>query len=217
MEKGNEEKAKRKLNLKNLKKVAKELVFITAAGAVITYSIKTFSKQSIKFKTYKGERDLFDYSDFLEDHNINYRESYAEAHGDNVTIYVKTPGEHIVAFDNPNTLEEIATMYGMKKEDLIYMNHLKENQALEIGQKIKIYWYKEYTFTLEELDNSSKWTYHNVAPGETLSSIAETYNTTIEEIMKNNEEIKDQNEITVGNTIKIKKQKNKEKQKNLQK
>ena len=216
MEKGTEN-SKRKLNIKNLKKLAKELAFISAAGVVITYSIKTFSKQSIKFNTYKGPRDLSDYEDFLEEHDINYRESKAEAHGENVTILVKIQGEHIVTFTNPNTIEDIIKLYGMTKEDLIYMNHLKENEALKIGQKLKIYWFKEYTFTLEELDNSSKWIYHNVAPGETLSSIAEIYNTTPEEIMENNEEIKDKNEIMAGSTIKIKKQKKKEKQKALKK
>lgn len=217
MEKGTEKKPKRKLNVKNIKKLAKEIMLIASLSSVIVYSVKTFSKQSIKFNTYKGERDLADYDEFLKKYDIDYRESYAEAHGDNIKIYVKTPGEHIVTLTNPNTIEDIIKLYGMKKEDLIYMNGLKENQALEIGQKLKIYWYKEYDFTLEELDNSSKWIYHNIAPGETLSKIAELYNTTEEEIMQNNEEIINKNEIQAGSTIKIKKQKKKEKQKTLEK
>jgi len=217
MEKGTEEKSKKKLNKKNIKKLVKELMLIASLSSVIVYSVKTFSKQSIMFNTYKGKRDLSDYDEFLRNHDIDYREAYAEAHGDNIKIYVKIQGEHIVALTKPNTIEDIAKLYGMKKEDLMYMNGLKENQALEIGQKLKIYWYKEYDFTLDELDNSSKWIYHNIAPGETLSSIAEQYNTTEEEIMKDNEEIINKNEIQAGSTLKIKKQKKKEKQKTLEK
>lgn len=217
MEKGKEEKSKKKLNIGNIKKLAKEIILIAGLSSVIIYSAKSFSKQSVKFNTYKGERDLSDYDDFLKDYDINYKESHAEAHGDNVTIYVKQPGEHIVTFENPNTIPDIAKLYKMNIEELTYMNHLKKNQALKVGQKLKIYWLKEYTFTLEELDNSSKWIYHNIAPGETLSKIAENYNTSEEEIMKNNEEIINKDEIQAGSTIRIKKQKKKEKQKTLKK
>ena len=106
----------------------------------------------------------------------------------------------------------------MDKEEFLRINHLKEEQALEVGQKLEIYWYKPHNFTLEELDASSDWNYHLVQEGETLSEIAEKYNITEEEIMKNNKEITDPNTIKAGSTIKIEKtEKEKEKVKTQKK
>lgn len=218
MEKGTEEKKPKKSSKIKLKKeILKDLAILTSGLCLVTYTIKKFSYQKIEFTTDKGKRELADYEDFLEHHDINYRDAYAESKGDIVTVYVKTKGEHLVGFENPNTIDDIANFYKMDKEDLIRMNHLKDKQPLEIGQKLEIYWYKPYNFTLEELDNSSDWEYHLVKEGETLSQIAELYNTTEETIMENNKEIIDKNQIKAGSTIKIKKQKNKEKQKTLEK
>ena len=216
MEKGTEEK-KTKKGIPFRKEILKDLAILTAGIGLVTYTVKKFSYQKIEFTTDKGKRELADYEDFLEHHDINYRDAYAESNGNVVTVYVKTKGEHLVGFENPNTIDDIANFYKMDKEDLIRMNHLKDEQPLEIGQKLEIYWYKPYNFTLEELDNSSKWEYHLVQEGETLSQIAELYNTSEEIIMENNEEIKNANEIKAGSTIKIKKQKSKEKQKTLEK
>ena len=216
MEKGTEEK-KPKKRLKLKAEILKDLAILTAGASLVVYTTKKFSYQKIEFTTDKGKRELADYEDFLEHHDINYRNAYAESKGDIVTIYVKTEGNHIVGFDNPNTIEDIVSFYKMDKEDFLRMNHLKDKQPLEIGQKLEIYWYKPYNFTIEELDNSSKWEYHLINEGETLSQIAEKYNTTEEEIMENNKEIKNANEIKAGSTIKIKKQKSKEKQKTLEK
>ena len=209
MEKGTKEtKPKKKLKLK--KEILKELAILTAGVSLVVYTTKKFSYQKIEFTTDKGKRELADYEDFLEEHDINYRESFAESEGDIVTIYVKTKGEHIVGFDNPNTIQDIVSFYKMDKEDFLRINHLKDKQPLEIGQKLEIYWYKPYNFTIEELDSSSKWKYHLVQEGETLSQIAEKYNTSEEIIMDNNEEITNPNEIKTGSTIKIpKKQKEK--------
>ena len=206
MEKGTEEKKPKKgIKLKLKKEILRDLAILTAGISLVAYTTKKFSYQKIEFTTDKGKRELADYEDFLEHHNINYRNSYAESRGDIVTVYVKTNGEHIVGFDNPNTIDDIVNFYKMDKEDLLRMNHLKDKQPLEIGQKLEIYWYKPYNFTLEELDNSSDWNYHLVKEGETLSQIAEQYNTTEEIIMENNKEIINPNEIKAGSTIKIEK------------
>ena len=202
----------KKFSLKNikLKKGIYKDILAFAVGTTIIVSItKSFANQKNEFDTYKGKRDLRDYEDFLEDYDIDYRNSYAEAQGDIVKIYVKTKGEHIVTLTNPNTVDDIVDLYKMNKEDLLMMNNINENQPLKLGRKLKIYWYKEYDFTLEELDESSKWIYHYIAPGETLSQISDHYDISIEEIKKYNDEIIGDN-IQANTTIKIpKKQKTK--------
>lgn len=196
----------KKISFKKFK-YKKELLALAAGIGIVTYVTKSFANQKNEFETYKGTRDLKDYEDFLEEHDIDYRNSYVETDGDIITIYVKTPGEHIVTLTNPNTINSIVELYEMKKEDLLEMNKLKDNQPLKVGQKLKIYWYKEYKFTLEELDESSKWIYHYVVPGETLSGLSDNYDISIEEIKEYNKEIIGYN-IQAGTTIKIpKKQK----------
>lgn len=192
------------------KAIYKEALGIITAVGIVTFISKGIANQKNEFDTYKGKRDLKDYEDFLEEHDIDYRNTYAKAEGDLVKIFVKTPGEHIVTLTNPNTIDDIVELYGMNKEDLLMLNNLKDNQPLELGTKLKIYWYKEYDFSLEELDESSKWIYHYVMPNETLEQIAEKYNISIEEIKKNNKDIINENEIQANTTIKIpKKQKTK--------
>lgn len=206
MEKGKEEtKSKKGVKIKLKKEILKDLAILTSGLCLVTYTVKKFSYQKIEFTTDKGKRELADYEDFLEHHDINYRNAYAESKGDIVTIYVKTNGEHIVGFDNPNTIDDIANFYKMDKEEFLRINHLKENQSLELGQKLEIYWYKPYNFTLEELDETSDWNYHLVQEGETLSELAEKYNTSEEKIMDDNKEIIDPNKIKAGSTIKIEK------------
>lgn len=192
------------------KAIYKEALGIITAVGIVTFISKGIANQKNEFDTYKGKRDLKDYEDFLEEHDIDYRNTYAKAEGDLVKIFVKTPGEHIVTLTNPNTIDDIVELYGMNKEDLLMLNNLKDNQPLELGTKLKIYRYKEYDFSLEELDESSKWIYHYVMPNETLEQIAEKYNISIEEIKKNNKDIINENEIQANTTIKIpKKQKTK--------
>lgn len=217
MEKGTEEK-KTKKGIPFRKEILKDLAILTAGISLVVYTTKKFSYQKIEFTTDKGRRELADYEDFFEHHDINYRDAYAESKGNIVTVYVKTKGEHIVGLTNPNTINDIVNFYKMDKEEFLRINHLKEEQALEVGQKLEIYWYKPYNFTLEELDASSDWNYHLVQEGETLSEIAEKYNITEEEIMKNNKEITDPNTIRTGSTIKIEKtEKEKEKVKTQKK
>ena len=170
-----EEKKHKKLKLR--KGLYKDLLAIIASAGVMAYTIKVFSKGKYEFETYKGTRDLYDYEDFLEENDIDCREAYAEAEGDTVYIYVKTPGEHIVTLTNPNTIDDIVKLYNMKKKDLLTMNNLKENEPLELGQKLKIYWYQDYKFSLEELDENSDFIYHEIEPGETLTQIVKDYNT----------------------------------------
>lgn len=166
------------------------------------------SNNNTKFQTYKGERNLEDYKDFLKENDIDYKECYAEANESIITVYEKTYGTHIVTETNANTIDEIIDLYGMEKTDFLNLNFMQERD-LKLGEKLKIYFYKEYTFTLEELDESSEWIYHYVMPGETLSEIAQYYDITLEELAQENR-IGNISKIEAYTTLKIpKKQKEK--------
>lgn len=166
------------------------------------------SNNNPKFQTYKGERNLEDYKDFLEQNDIDYKECYAEANENIITIYEKTYGTHTVTETNANTIDEIINLYGMEKIEFLNLNYMQERE-LKLGEELKIYFYKPYTFTLEELDESSKWIYHYVMPGETLSEIAQYYDITLEELAQENR-IGNISKIEAYTTLKIpKKQKEK--------
>ena len=74
------------------KAIYKEALGIITAVGIVTFISKGIANQKNEFDTYKGKRDLKDYEDFLEEHDIDYRNTYAKAEGDLVKIFVKTPG-----------------------------------------------------------------------------------------------------------------------------
>lgn len=181
----------------------KMLALLTSMTLASTVSCDNKTKET--FNTYKGERNLEDYKDFLEQNNINYKECYAEANESIITIYVKTYGTHIVTETNPKTINEIIELYDMDKIDFLNLNHMQERE-LKIGEEFKIYFYKPYNFTLEELDESSNWEYHYVMPGETLSQIADYYGITLDELVQVNR-IGNLSKIEAYTTLKIPKNK----------
>ncbi len=185
------------------KQLYKDLLALATGAGIIALTAKSFGNQKNEFQTYKGKRDLRDYKKILQENNIDYINSYAIAEGDIVKIYVKTNGTHIVTRLNANTIDKITELYEMDKEDFLRMNNLKENETLKTGTKLKIYWYKEYDFLLEDLDESSKWIYHYVMPGETLSGLSDYYDISIEEIEKNNKDELDDGMLLAYSTIKI--------------
>ena len=187
----------------NRKDLYKKFLNLIALVGTATILVQGFGDKKYEFKTYKGKRNLKDYEDFLKGKNIDYRNSYVEAEGNMVRIFEKEKGKHLITENNPNSINEIVEMYKMNKEEFLKINNLHDNQPLKIGMELKIYWYKEYDFTLEELDESSKWIYHYVLPGENLEKIAQQYDISEEEIRKNNSEIFNENQIKTYSTIKI--------------
>lgn len=187
----------------NRKDLYKKFLNLIALVGTATILVQGFGDKKYEFKTYKGKRNLKDYEDFLKGKNIDYRNSYVEAEGNIVRIFEKEKGKHLITENNPNSINEIVEMYKMNKEEFLKINNLHDNQPLKIGMELKIYWYKEYDFTLEELDESSKWIYHYVLPGENLEKIAQQYDISEEEIRKNNSEIFNENQIKTYSTIKI--------------
>ena len=194
---------KEKSKIKLRKGLYKDILKLIALTGTITILAKGFGNQKNEFETYKGKRDLRDYQEFLDENDIDYRNSYAEAEENIVRIYEKQKGKHIITEESPNTIDEIVDMYKMDKKDFLKMNNLQDSQTLKIGMELKIYWYKEHDFTLEELDASSKWLYHYILPGETLEQIAQQYNVSEEEIRRNNPKVFNENQIESYSTLKI--------------
>lgn len=163
------------------------------------------SQETYSFETQKGERNLKDYEDYLDNQGINYKNCKIEVIN-NIIILKET--KHIKYTVSKNeTINEIVNKYEMDKKEFLKINNLSENEQLKKGQNIKIIYKTEYIFTIEELDQQSNWQYHLILPGETLSEIAELYDTTPEEIQKENN-IKDINTIEQYKTLRIKKETN---------
>ena len=99
---------------------------------------------------------------------------------------------HIVK--SGETLSAIASKYGVSVENIKKWNNLSSDK-LSIGQKLTI------NPTTKSNNNSSTQKMHTVKSGETLSSIANKYNTTVDAIMKANN-LKS-TKIYVGQKLKI--------------
>lgn len=163
------------------------------------------SQETYSFETQKGERNLKDYEDYLDNQGINYKNCKIEVIN-NIIILKETKYIKYTVSKN-ETINEIVNKYEMDKKEFLKINNLSENEQLKKGQNIKIIYKTEYIFTIEELDQQSNWQYHLILPGETLSEIAELYDTTPEEIQKENN-IKDINTIEQYKTLRIKKETN---------
>jgi len=99
---------------------------------------------------------------------------------------------HIVK--SGETLSAIASKYGVSVENIKKWNNLSSDK-LSIGQKLTI------NPTTQTSSKTAKQQMHTVKNGETLSSIANKYNTTVDAIMKANN-LKS-TKIYVGQKLKI--------------
>ncbi|MFL5728485.1 MAG: LysM peptidoglycan-binding domain-containing protein, partial [Cytophagaceae bacterium] len=100
--------------------------------------------------------------------------------------YLVEPGE---------TIYGISTKYHVAVADLLEINPELEN-GLKVGQMISIPY--DSTFAKEQKKDDNVIT-HKVQPGETLYSLSKKYNTTVNDLLKNNNmELKAGQEIIVG-------------------
>ncbi len=95
-------------------------------------------------------------------------------------IHVVQPGE---------TAESIANLYGLPVERLIIENAILYPNNLVVGDTMVIL-YPEITYTIQE--------------GDTLAGIAETYNVTVMDLLRNNPHLSDREYLIPGETIVIK-------------
>lgn len=114
--------------------------------------------------------------------DISYKDSDSKVIGEKGYKYITVKQDDSlfqIALENDMTLTEIAEI-----------NDLQEPYNIKVGQKIKVY--NSGTKTENKLvvndgnTNTNKNKYHVVAQGESLYSISKSYNTTMDEIVKNN-------------------------------
>jgi len=89
-----------------------------------------------------------------------------------------------------DTLSEIAQKFGTNVTTLVGLNNIKNANLIRVGQKLKI-------------PSDQKYMTYKVKSGDTLSRIAQKYNTTVNKLAKDNN-IKDKNKIYPGQKLKIK-------------
>lgn len=99
-----------------------------------------------------------------------------------------------------DTLSEIAVRAGTTVQKLVELNNIKNPDLIRVGQVLKL---KESAKeTTNKTTNINVQTY-TVKKGDTLSEIAQKFNTTVNELVKLNN-IKNPNLIYVGQKLKIK-------------
>ena len=107
-----------------------------------------------------------------------------------------TPKYHTVA--KGDTLGSIARKYGTTVKQLISWNNISNPDALKLGQKLKV----GTTTSKSGSGSSSSSKTHTVGKGDTLSSIASKYGTTVKKLMEWNG-ISNPNALQLGQKLKV--------------
>ena len=151
-----------------------------------------------------------------ENSNIDkYKRVYEESH-DSIDVIIPE-GKELVNYTvkNSDNLVNISEMFNIRVSELRNWNNIPYTSSIYVGQKLNIYVdkdQKEYFASIDKLDRSQKlsainknvndeWIKYKVRSGETLSSIAHKYNTSVSEIKKWNK-LKS-NRINAGKRIRI--------------
>ena len=95
-----------------------------------------------------------------------------------------------------DTLSSISKKYSIKKESIIKVNNLLNENYIFIGQNLKI---------VENLipEKNSNFYYHVIKKGENLTEIANKYNLSLSKLLEIND-IENQNILEVGTKLKLK-------------
>ncbi len=113
------------------------------------------------------------------------------------TLKSKNFGEIIIhVVKKGDTLSSISKKYSIKKESIIKVNNLLDENYIFIGQNLKIV---ENLITA----NNNNTYYHEIKKGENLTDIANKYNISLSELVEIND-IENQNILEVGTKIKLK-------------
>lgn len=96
-----------------------------------------------------------------------------------------------------DSLFEIAKKYSLPLADLKKENNIKNGRTLKVGTRIKI-----PDVTVKESKEEPRGSLHRIRKGESLFSIAEKYNTSVNKIKRINR-IKNQQKLVVGKVLRI--------------
>lgn len=141
-------------------------------------------KNKSKEKTKSRNKDISKSKDKNKDKNKD-----TDKHNDKTCIKYKVkPGDN---------LTYIAERFHTTVSSIVKINHIKNPNIIYIGQVLKIC---KYDYTTH--DETEKIIKYRVRPGDTLSYLAEKFNTTVEHIVELNH-IRNPNIIYVGQILKI--------------
>ena len=155
----------------NLKK--KMTALLTSLTLVATSSC-TEGNTNFDFDTDYGKRNLMDYSEFLQSNGINYRLCTAESEGNIVYVCEKQYSDYIVNADT-TLVEIINNGYCIDDDQIKKFESIKAADNYNFINTVRVYSNKMYYFSLSDMDNSSKYEYHIVQPGETFESLSSSY------------------------------------------
>tara|TARA_Y100000589_G_scaffold187033_1_gene177094 strand:+ start:280 stop:1038 length:759 start_codon:yes stop_codon:yes gene_type:complete len=110
---------------------------------------------------------------------------------DKVLIHVVKKGE---------TISSISRKYSIKKELIIQVNKLLDENYIFVGQNLKIV---KDLFQEKNNFNTDQNFYHEIKKGENLTEIAHKYNLTLAQLVEING-IEDQDVLVVGTKLKLK-------------
>ena len=139
------------------------------------YSHPSLSEENNRSKTFNYENDV---QNTLKNKNLG-----------EIIIHVVKKGD---------TLSSISKKYSIKKESIIKINKLLDENYIFIGQNLKIV---ENSIP----KNSNKDYYHEIKKGENLTEIANKYNLSLSKLVEINS-IKNQNILQAGSKLKLKKE-----------
>jgi len=137
------------------------------------------------------------YSNKLLSEQHNNLKNLQPEKGIQSTLNNKTPSKLIIHIvKKGDTLSSISKQYSIKKETIIKVNRLLDENYIYIGQNLKI---------IENLisDNNNNHYYHEIKKGENLTEIANKYNLSLDKLVEIND-IKNQNILEVGTKLKLK-------------
>lgn len=188
------------------KQLKKRLTSLMMALTMIS-TVSCEEQSNTTFSTKYGKKDLKNYQDFLEYYNIDYKNCTATAEDD--IVYIKERKIEKYTTSSGDTIKSICEKYDMTEEEFSNLNMINKNATLKEEKEYKIYKTNIYSFKLEHLEENGKYIYCTIVEGSTLWAIAQKNETTIEEILEINPNIKDPNNIPIGETIKIPRNKEK--------
>ena len=137
------------------------------------------------------------YSNSLLSELNNKSKNFYDENDIQSTLKSKNSGEIIIhVVKKGDTLSSISKKYSIKKESIMKVNNLLDENYIFIGQNLKI---------VENLTSeNSKYNYfHEIKEGENLTEIANKYNISLSKLIEINS-IENQNTLKVGTTLKIK-------------
>ena len=114
-----------------------------------------------------------------------------ESSNNEISDFKKT---HIVQVGD--TITSISNLYSIKKDFIIKLNNLKDENYIYVGQNLKIYDSSQESKINKDINNS----YHLVQKGESLTEISTKYGLNFKELIKINN-LKNPDSLEVGSKL----------------